>query len=518
MKVLTAAQMQEIDRIAINDIGIPGVVLMENAGRGVAEEIERRFSALQPRSALVLSGKGNNGGDGYVVARQLLNRGWSVQTLVLAEREAVKGDALINLTVLQRLGGNVAFVPDDSRWDEFEESVTTATIMVDALFGTGLTKPVEGLYRRVINWLNRQSSPVVAVDLPSGVEASTGRILGTAVNASVTVTFALPKVGQVSFPAAGLVGELVTIDIGIPSLVTDQVPSDCVLIDAGCARRLLPLRRPDGNKGTFGHLILLAGATGKSGAAVMAAEAGLRAGTGLVTVACPHSIQSVVATRLVEAITVPLAELNGEVSMPAFDVLMPLIQGKQALALGPGLGLGGEVKELIRRLLQATTLPVVIDADALTALSGKMQLFERQTDRQVVLTPHPGEMSRLTGLSIAEIESDRFDVVRSFASQHQVVVVLKGARSLIAAPDGRVHVNSSGHAGLASGGMGDALTGLIGGLLAQGLDALDAATLGAYLHGSAADRLYRIYGDAGLLASDVIREIPAARQALSKES
>lgn len=517
MKVLTAAQMQAVDRRTIDEIGIPGVVLMENAGRAVAGEILRRFSAAGSPRALILAGKGNNGGDGYVVARHLLNSDWFVQTLVLAERSAIKGDAAVHLAALENCGGQVDFAQDDHTLGSLLASAGEFTVLIDALFGTGLAKPVDGCFLQAIEWLNRQSSAVVAVDVPSGIDASSGQVLGTAVKAGLTVSFAFAKVGQVSYPGAGLVGELVTVDIGIPRQVSCQVASGCTFIDAAEGRRLLPVRSPDGHKGTFGHLLVVAGSRGKCGAAVMTAESGLRGGTGLVTLACPLSVQPVIASRLTEVMTAPMVDFNGELSLQSLDGLLALVVGKQALAIGPGLGLGEEVSGLVRRLLQDTELPVVIDADGLNALCEHTHILERQRGRRIVLTPHPGEMARLTGLSIADIQADRFNVARDFAMRHRVVLVLKGARTLTASPDGVVNVNSSGHAGLASGGMGDVLTGLIGSLLAQGLAAQDAATLGVYLHGLAADRLLAPFGEAGLLATDVMHELPAARQALSLE-
>lgn len=518
MKVLTAEQMQAVDRQTIDEIGIPGVVLMENAGRGVADEITQRFSSEGTPRALVLAGKGNNGGDGYVVARHLLNKGWDVQTLVLAEREAIKGDAGVNLLCLENCGGALDFILDNESLKASLAAVGELTVVVDALFGTGLGKPARGLYLKAIEWSNLQSTPVVAVDIPSGVEASTGRILGTAVNATLTVSFAFAKVGQVSYPGASLVGELVIVDIGVPEQVAGQISTNTLFVDVAEAASFLPVRSRDGHKGTFGHLLVVAGSTGKCGAAVMAAESGLRAGAGLVTLACPQNVQPIIASRLIEVMTVPIADFTGEISLQALDDLLALAEGKQALAIGPGLGLGEEVSGMIRRLVQDSDLPMIIDADGLTALCGHTHILDRQVDRQIVLTPHPGEMARLTGLSTAEIQADRFTIAREFAVKHRVVLVLKGARTLTASPDGQVHVNSSGHAGLASGGMGDVLTGLIGGLLAQGLSALDAATLGVYLHGLAADRLLATFGDAGLLATDIMRELPAARQVLSRES
>ena len=518
MKVLTAVQMQAVDRQTIDEIGIPGVVLMENAGRGVADEIEQRFASADSPRALIMAGKGNNGGDGYVIARHLLDYGWTVQVLVLAERDAIKGDAAVHLMALENYKGQVAFIADGEALMAALVDVGDLTVLVDALFGTGLTKPVQGVNLKAIEWLNQQSSPVVAVDIPSGIDASTGRVMGTAVNATLTVSFAFPKVGQVSYPGAGLTGELVVTNIGIPTQVSGQVSTDYLLVDADEARRLLPVRNHDGHKGTFGHLMVVAGSTGKCGAAVMAAESGLRAGAGLVTLACPQSVQPGIASRLTEVMTAPLSDFRGEANLNALGHLLSLTEGKQALAVGPGLGLGKETGDLVRHLIEDSELPIVVDADGLAALCGHLNIIKGQLDRQMVLTPHPGEMARLTGLSVTEIQADRFRVARDFAMQNGVVLVLKGARTLIVSPDGQVCINTTGHAGLASGGMGDVLTGLIGSLIAQGLTAFDAATLGVYLHGFAADRLQSSFGDAGLLATDVMREIPAARQALAKEA
>ncbi len=518
MKVLTAAQMQAVDRQAIDEIGIPGVVLMENAGRCVADEIVQRFASADLPRALIMAGKGNNGGDGYAIARHLLDYGWAVQILVLAERDAIKGDAAVHLMALENCNGQVAFIADGKALMGALDDVGELTVLVDALFGTGLTKPVQGVNLKAVEWLNQQLSPVVAVDIPSGVDASTGRVMGTAVNANLTVSFAFPKIGQVSYPGAGLVGELVVTNIGIPTKVTEKVSTNCLLVGAAEARRLLPVRCQDGHKGTFGHLLVVAGSTGKCGAAVMAAEAGLRAGAGLVTLACPQSVQPGIASRLTEVMTAPLSDFRGQANLNALGHLLSLAEGKQVLSVGPGLGLGKEAGDLVRHLIEDSELPIVVDADGLAALCGHLNILEGQLDRQMVLTPHPGEMARLTGLSVAEIQADRFSVARDFAMQNGLVLVLKGARTLIVSPDGQVCINTTGHAGLASGGMGDVLTGLIGSLIAQGLTAFDAATLGVYLHGFAADRLHSSFGDAGLLATDVIHEIPAARQALTKEA
>lgn len=516
MKVLTAAQMQELDRRTIAEVGIPGVVLMENAGRGAAELIRQRFAGACSGPVLVLAGKGNNGGDGFVIARYLQEWGWPVKTLVLAERDAIKGDAALCRGALEACGGTMLYAPDQASLEAALATLPACGLLVDALLGTGLSQAPSGHYVFAIDWVNRQPVPVVAVDIPSGVDASSGGVPGTAVQAELTVTFAFPKLGLVSYPGAALVGELITIDIGIPAVVQRPNPATALLIDAGEARALLPARPADGHKGTFGHLLVLAGSVGKGGAAVMTAQAGLRGGAGLVTLACPLALQPVVAGQLVEVMTAPLPDVDGQVSLQALDELMVMAAGKQALAVGPGLGLGAEVGALVRRLLQDCDQPAVVDADGLNALEGHLDILARRAGRATILTPHPGEMARLTGLSTAAIQADRIRVATDFADRYQVVLVLKGARTLVASPDGRILVNASGHAGMASGGMGDVLTGLIGSLLAQGVAAADAAALGCYLHGLAADRLLDRFGVAGLLATDLLHELPAARQALTR--
>ncbi|HKL26120.1 MAG TPA: NAD(P)H-hydrate dehydratase [Desulfuromonadales bacterium] len=515
MKLLTAAQMQEMDRRTIEEIGIPGAVLMENAGRGMADRITEKFAELAPGPVLILAGKGNNGGDGYVIARHLNEKGWQVQTLVLAERSDIGGDAKLNLDILEACGGGIAFATEDDALTRALSECPVPRLVIDALLGTGLTKPVKGKYATAIDWINRAPAAVAAVDIPSGLHASTGQVLGCCVSADLTATFGFAKIGQASYPGAGKVGELAVIDIGIPQVVAAAADDGCLLVTAEVARQLLPLRPADGHKGTFGHLLAVAGSVGKTGAAIMTCEAALRAGCGLVTLACPAAVQPVVASQLTEVMSALLADTDGEVSRPALSQLKELAGDKQALAVGPGLGLGEEAAEVARRLIMESPLPLVVDADGLTALVGHLDILQERAQLPTVLTPHPGEMARLVGTSVQEIQKDRVSAARDFAGRHKVVVVLKGARTVTALPDGRIRINGSGHAGMASGGMGDVLTGLVGSLLAQGLDAGAAAVLAVYLHGNAGDRLAGTCGDAGLLASDLIAELPGTRKALA---
>ncbi|MBN1140743.1 MAG: NAD(P)H-hydrate dehydratase [Deltaproteobacteria bacterium] len=514
MKLVTAEEMRLLDREAIEGYGVPGVVLMENAGRGAARCFDDFFRPLRPGPALVVCGKGNNGGDGYVIARHLENLGWQVAVLALAEREAVAGEARINLEILLRSGIEVVFAPDAERLDAATARLAGFRLLVDAIFGNGLAAEVRGHYARAIDWINASGAAVAAVDLPSGVDADRGRILGCAVKASCTATFAFPKVGQMLQPGAAFGGEVRTIDIGMPRALLEKVSDRQLLVGAGVAAALLPQRPVAGHKGTFGHLLVVAGSIGKSGAAVLAAQGGSRAGAGLVTAACPALIHNILEMKLTEAMTCPLPDLDGALSLQAYEEIMALATGKKVLALGPGLGTAPETTALVRRLVRHCELPLVLDADALNALEGRPEALGERRSPSVILTPHPGEMARLTGQSVAEIESDRLGVAREYARRFGVVVVLKGARTVVAFPDGRVRLNGSGNPGMASGGMGDVLTGVVAGLVAQGMEPGEAAVLGVFLHGTAADRLATVKGVAGLCAGEVAAELPGAIHSL----
>jgi len=517
VKLLTAEEMRELERRTIDEVGLPGIVLMENAGRAAAELLYRRFAALRPGPVLVLAGRGNNGGDGYVIARHLINDGWRVRTLVLAEESRVGGDAATNLRALQRSGGEVAFAPDEVRLKRLLAAGKKSRLLVDALLGTGLSAEVGGHFGIAIDWINAAGLPVLAVDVPSGIDATSGRVLGRAVKANLTVTFACPKLGHVLYPGADLCGELATVDIGIPASLLARCPGKQILSDAAEAASLLPPRPATGHKGTFGHLLVMAGSAGKAGAAALCAEGGLRSGAGLVTAAAPATVQTILAGKLTEAMTEALPEVDGALSLQALETLRRLCDGKSALAVGPGLGLGEEARALVRRVVREFPLPLVLDADGLNAVADRPALLRERAAGTTILTPHPGEMARLCGCGIAEVEADRIGVARDFARRYRVVLVLKGARTVIARPDGRVWINGSGNPGLASGGMGDVLTGLVGGLLAQGQTPAAAAVLGVYLHGRAADRLRERLGEAGMVAGDLLRELPATRFELQQQ-
>jgi len=515
MRLIQAEEMQAVDQQAITLLGIPGVVLMENAGRAATEAFCRAFGECCPGPILVLAGKGNNGGDGYVMARLLAERGWQVRTLILGSAEDIVGDAKVMLGILQKLGQPINFIADASQLRSFFVA-SEAGVVIDALLGTGLKSAVRGLYADAIELINASGAVVFAVDIPSGVDASSGQICGLAVQADLTVTFDHAKIGHGSNPGASCCGNLEVVDIGIPSVGRPELQSDVLLVDAGDAAQCLPERPRNGHKGRFGHLLLLAGSTGKTGAAALAGNAAVRGGCGLVTVGTPESVHDILEVKLTEAMTCPLAEESGLLSRTAQQEISGLLVGRQALAIGPGLGQSDSLAALLIWLLEISSLPTVIDADGLNLLAGRLDLLPKCSGAPVILTPHPGEMARLTGLSVAAIEADRFRVAAQFAAEHQVVLLLKGARTVIAAPDGRVRINGSGNDGLASGGSGDVLTGLIGALLAQGLEPFAAAVSAAWLHGRAAELVAAGQGVAGMAASDLLCQLPVARRELSK--
>jgi len=506
MKLVTAAQMRELDRRAIEDLGIPSLVLMENAGRSTYQVLRQEFPELSGEVA-VLAGRGNNGGDGLVVARYLANEGLPVVVFLLGEKRLLKGDARVNLQILSHLPVEVVEILEDSALNPLFHRLARAALVVDALLGTGLNAEVGGIFRGVIERLNHLRVPVLAVDIPSGLCADTGQPLGVAVKAQVTVTYGWPKIGQIIPPGRDYVGHLWQADIGIPPALAGEIPT--ALAEGAELRPLLPPRPFAGHKGTFGHLVVVAASEGKTGAAALTGEGALRTGAGLVTVAVPASLNDILEVKLTEAMTLPLPEAQGRraLGLAALEPLLEFSADKSALALGPGLGTHPETQQLIRQLVRKVPQPMVIDADGLNALAGEMSCLTEAAGPRL-LTPHPGEMARLVGGTPKDVQARRLEVAQEMAVRYGVVVVLKGAQTVVAGPDGRVSLNPTGNPFLASGGTGDVLTGLIGGYLAQRLDPWDAARLGVYLHGLAADFLMDKRGPGGLVAGDLVAVFP----------
>ena len=504
-RLLNSAQMREADRRTIEDLGLPGVVLMENAGAHVTKHLKYRYPLWKKQPILILAGQGNNGGDGFVIARRLWQDGAQVSVFLFGRRSALQGDALQHCQVFHALQGVTREVNTPTDLQAFDSLLAHAGVVVDAVFGTGLTRAVGGLIAPCFEKVNRAHKPVLAVDIPSGVCADSGQVLGVALQAQATVTFAAEKIGHRTYPGAGLCGEVIRANIGIPATFID-IPEHTV------SRNLvddleIPARRLDGHKGTFGHLLAFAGSVGKEGAAVLTALGALRTGPGLVTVATPQTAQLGVASKLIEAMTLPLPPGNSGAA--AVAALQQAALQPDALAMGPGLGDSDWVYSIIQDLLALFDVPAVLDADALNVLAKgrRRQVIANMAKNRhaaLVFTPHPGEFARLLNCTVAEVQADRLGHATQAAKTWHLWVVLKGAGTVIAAPDGRAWINETGHSGLASGGTGDLLTGIIAGFLTQQWPIETAVRLGVWLHGAAADAVAQEEGTTGLLATDLL--------------
>jgi NAD(P)H-hydrate epimerase len=509
MKLVTAKQMQTLDSLAIKEYGIPGLTLMENAGRGAVDAMVKKFGAPAKKSITILVGPGNNGGDGLVIARLLHLLDALPEVYLLIPAEKLHGDAKTNYEKLRTYPVPIHSLLGPEDMAGLKTHIEKSRLVIDSLFGTGLTRNITGHFAEVIEYVNRSPCAVVAVDMPSGLDADTGRPLGVCIQADLTVTFGLMKQGQVCYPGKTFVGEISIVDIGLPESAVNQMNIATELLGKQVGS-LLPRRSPTAHKGSFGHLLILAGSTGKTGAAVLCARGALRSGPGLVTLCAPHDLNPIFAISLCEAMTVPLPSSTGVLSIDDHALIQAAMAGKTALAVGPGFGIEKKSADLIKKIYREAALPMVVDADGLNILAQDSGLIKNPPAPRV-LTPHPGEMARLVGCSTADIQNNRLEITREFAVHNKVCVVLKGAGTVIADPQGSAAINPTGNQGMAAGGMGDVLTGIIGGLLAQRLGAWQAACLGVFAHGLAGDCLAKKNGYAGgYLASELAAELPEA--------
>jgi NAD(P)H-hydrate epimerase len=516
--------MREADRRTTEEIGIPSIVLMENAGRQAVAAMEAMYSDLTERQVGILCGRGNNGGDGFVVARTLAQRDVQVSVFLLGRVADVRGDARTNLEILGRLGLTVIEIADSQSWELHFSELSDCTLIVDAIFGTGLNAPVTGLIESVIADVNASGIPVVAIDLPSGLSADSPDPIGPSIEAALTVTLAAPKLPLVLPPAEMRAGDIVIADIGIPAEVLEAVEGPRVdLMTRSAMRDLITPRASDSHKGDYGRVLIVAGSRGKTGAAHLAATGALRSGAGLVTVATPGSCLDIVAALGAEYMTEPLDEAMNGLDPDGIDRLLDV--ARDVIAIGPGLGQAEATRAFIKQLVDQATTPLVIDADGLNAFTDDPDRLSGRDGRDVIITPHPGEMARLVGMSIEEVQASRLEVARNFAVGHHVYVVLKGHRTLIATPDERVFINPTGNPGMATGGTGDVLTGMIAAWLGQLLDAEAACRLAVYLHGMAGDLAEADDGEVAMIASDLaahigdaIMELTARRKVVEKSS
>jgi ADP-dependent NAD(P)H-hydrate dehydratase / NAD(P)H-hydrate epimerase len=534
VRILSAEAMAKVDRAAIEVLGIPSMVLMENAAIGAADAVGRSFP--EAGAVAIFCGPGNNGGDGLAIGRQLAARGYRVVCFLVLEGRELTGAAGAQLEICRALGADLVRLVEVGEDDELAPSIGAAReadLVVDALFGTGLGRPLEGRYAELVEALAELPVPKLAVDLPSGLNGTRTEPFGPYLPADVTVTFGALKPAQVFPPAADGVGEVVVADLGLPPAWIEQGDPSLPegegdweeggalhLLVADEVAGLLAPRRADSHKGTYGHLLVVAGATGKAGAAILTAVAAVRAGAGLVTAAVPAPIVQTVDGGSLESMTLALPadeDGAGTITSGAADAVLEAARGKDAVALGPGLGGGDAVAAEIRRAVLACPLPLVLDADGINAFAGRAgELAGREAP--TILTPHPGELARLLGVETGEVTSDRLAAVRRAARESGGVVALKGHLTLVAAPDGTAWVNPTGNPGLATGGTGDVLTGVVGALLARGYEPAEAACLGVYLHGLAGDLAAEEKGRTSLRASDVAEHLPTAFRRLRTDS
>ncbi len=516
MKVFTGQQMKEFDAQAMRDFAIPSLLLMENAGRSVCELLIQRIPDLFKKRVVIVAGKGNNGGDGLCVARHLLVRGLLKERLrafLVGKPEKLSEETATQAEILERFGLKIRYLTSEGDLTVLDEAFSQADVVLDALLGIGVKGPVRGLLGPAIERINASQAFVVSVDLPSGVDADTGHVGSVAVRADLTITLEAPKLGLLLYPGREHAGEIAVARLGYPPPLYEQFETDLELVEERFVREKLPRRKAYSHKGTYGKALIVAGSRGLSGAAIMTAEAALRAGTGLVYLAYPQSLSPIIESRLLEAVKLPLPESEGALTESAAELVLQFVKEQEVkvIAIGPGLSRRETIPKLLQQLLPKLKIPVVIDADGINALAspeGRRLLKRTGENTPIVLTPHPGELARLIEQSVSDIEGDRVGVAREVAQDFGIILVLKGVPTVTALPSGRVFINSTGNSGLATGGSGDVLTGLIVGLIAQGMPPEDAAPAGVYLHGLLADRLKPETGERAMLPRDLLEILP----------
>lgn len=508
MKIADAHTIRDVDSTAVDRYGISGLQLMENAGRGVASVALRGIGAISGAKAIIFTGKGNNGGDGFVAARHLSNAGVEARVFSLCRIEELKGDAALNASTWVKMNGAVEELLSVEALNSAVQSVQRADIVIDAIFGTGLSTDVTGLHKEAIRLVNNHSKKILAVDIPSGINATTGAVLGEAVRAHLTATMAMPKLGLLLFPGRAHAGKVEIIDIGMPREVIEEPSIKWNLLVGADMTRILKPRQAESHKSSHGHLLILAGSPGLTGAACMAGIASLRAGAGLATIGVPESLHDIMEVKTTEVMTVGLPETaERTLAKSSFDKVKRLLANKTALLVGPGAGSSKELMELIGLIMQDANVPVIIDADGLNSFAPKIGAL-KDMKAEVVLTPHPGEASRLLNMKIPDIQADRIGAAERLVEMTGATVVLKGAYTVIAHPSGQVFLNPTGNPGLATAGTGDILAGMLGAFLAQGYSTLEAASIAVYIHGLAGDEVKKEMGELGMIATDLLQHIP----------
>ncbi len=510
--ILSIEEMRRADSLAIEKLKIPGLILMENAGLKTAQCISGKFNLAANRTVAIVCGKGNNGGDGFVIGRHLSRMGVKVTFWLAGKKQDLGGDAEINMKIADKMGLKIHELKEWDSATNFAES----DLLIDALLGTGLKGETGGIYAKIIEGINNFTGTVIAVDTPSGLDCDTGNPLGVCVKADMTVTMGNIKTGMLFYPGRSFTGELFIADLNVTDRIFDQINPGKYIYCLADYANLLPFRPETAYKNSFGNVLVLAGSTGLTGAARLSCQAALRSGAGMVILGCPNSLNSVFEISLTEVMTRPLPDTtSGCLRETAFDALQDSLEWSSVIALGPGLSTNPETEKFVHRMLKEQSRRMVIDADGLNNLASNTGLLKNYSN-DLVLTPHIGELSRLTGMKIPEIKDNSIKTVQKFAEEWGVVLLLKGSPTLIGDPEGNVYINLSGNAGMATAGSGDVLTGLIAGFLGQGLSSKNAAILAAFVHGLAGDRLEQQSGQRGMIAGDLVDQIPDTLDELAK--
>ena len=510
MKVVTSSEMRQIDTYTIEQIGIPGIILMENAAIRIVQIIANDIGNLVSKNIVVFAGKGNNGGDALAVSRHLYNLGANVLVVLVAEKDLIKEEAKINLNIVKNIGIKFVLVNDESYNKEIEASLYLADVIVDGLLEIGIKGEVNNLLSGIINLINKVGKYVISIDIPSGINGDTGKVCGKCIIASKTAALGLPKIGVLVGEGAKFTGEIEIVDIGIPNHVIQEQDVSVHIITREEIMHVMPIHLPFSHKGDHGKVLVIAGSTGLTGAATLTSRAAIRSGAGLVTLGIPSSLNAIMEAKLTEIMTLPLADDGrGYLSAKCIEHLESWIEKCSVVAIGPGLGCNEEITKVVSWLVEHSTKPLVIDADGINSLSENIDILNKARS-PIVLTPHLGEMSKLTNLSIETIHQDKVSIIKEYSEKWNCTIVLKDWRTLVGAPNGKVIINTTGNAGMATGGSGDVLTGIIASFVAQGLSPEWAAISAVYIHGKAGDLSAGEKGQIGMIAGDIVENIPHA--------
>jgi len=509
MKVVTSQQMREIDRKATEENNLSGLALMENAGLRIFQSLKNIYPNLISKKIIIFSGSGNNGGDGFVVARHLYDYGVKVKVFLLASFNKIKGEAGENLNIIDKMG--VELIETETvKLEETEGTIQNSDLIIDAILGTGLQGKVTGLKAKIIDLINVTGKEVVAIDVPSGLNADTGKIERPCIKATHTITLALPKIGLLLFPGASYAGKVTVVNIGIPSYLLKNKKLKTNMVTKEIIKSLLPSRTAYAHKGFFGKVLILAGSVGMTGAAYLASEAAMRSGTGIVVLGIPRSLNPIMEVKLTEVMTLPLAETKKQsLGKDAEETILKLMKDFSVLGIGPGISRQLETQRLVRKIIEKSNIPLVIDADAIYALSKDTTMLKK-VKVPLVITPHPGEMAKLINRGIDYILDNQLDIAREIAQEFGIVVVLKGARTIVTNKEGEVYINVGDNSGMATAGSGDVLTGIICSLIAQEADNFSAAIAGVYIHSLAGNLARDIKGERGMIAGDILSQVPQA--------